>query len=176
MGFLALNFFFLLFWCGKETSSPSTLSKIMHQPYHRSGRFRDSQTPACNGLLLPMRSPLVIRDWVARGPHTCQVSMKFSFFPLLSLKGKVTRSHYGITGAGAWSVKWVWVERSSLLCFLLLVFFFLLFCVPEGTRSTRRLCAMPRPRAGGPCKQGDPPPGIKISLILKWVGDSHIRD
>jgi hypothetical protein len=47
---------------------------------------------------------------------------------------------------------------------------------PEGTRSTRRLCAMPRPRAGGPCKQGDPPHGIKISLILKWIGDPHIRD
>ena len=61
--------------CGEETSSPTTLSKMMHPPYHRSGRCRESQSPACNGLLLPMRSPLVIRDWVARGPHTCQVSM-----------------------------------------------------------------------------------------------------
>jgi hypothetical protein len=61
-----------------------------------------------------------------------------------------------------------------------LVFLFVVknSCVvgPEGTRSTRRLCAMPRPRAGGPCKQGDPPHGIKISLILKWIGDPHIRD
>lgn len=53
------HFFFV---CGEETSSPTTLSKMMHPPYHRSGRCRESQSPACNGLLLPMRSPLVIRD------------------------------------------------------------------------------------------------------------------
>ena len=74
----------------------TTLSKIIHLAYHRSGSYRRTQRRRAMSWITPIQSALVITDESHQMAWTCQVSMRELELLLLNSKINVFWGPYGL--------------------------------------------------------------------------------